>query len=160
MRSRPFRIWMWSSIFVFPPLGFVLMVMRSDWSKLRRFATTFLIAIIAVVELWFGILHLRIHERLGIHMEWNGDFTSFFFNRESRAEHAARLERDREKQRALPPIATAPGPEPAPVAAASSTSAESAPAKVQAATPTPAKFYYWTDFRGPKREGAISQVEI
>src|SRR5258708_34773435 len=146
MRSRPFRIWMWSSIFVFPPLGFVLMVMRSDWSKLRRFATTFLIAIIAVVELWFGVLHLRIHERLGIHMEWNGDFTSFFFNRESRAEHAARLERDREKQRALPPIASAPAPEPAPVAPAQPPSAQRAPGQGHARRTRAAQLAHSADF--------------
>lgn len=133
------------------------MVMRSDWSKLRRFAATFLIAAIALGELFIGITKFHLNDRLGIHVDWNGNFSSFFFSRESRAEHEARLERDREKQRALPPIA--PAPVPAPVAATSTTSANSAPTKTEA-TPRPAKYSYWTDFRGPNRAGEYSQGEI
>lgn len=157
MRSRRFRIWMWVSIFVFPPLGFILMVMRSDWSKLRRFATTFLIAAIAVAELLVGITQFRIHDRLGIHIDWNGNFTRLFFVRESRAEHEARLERDREKQRALPlPIATEVATAPVQV--------ESAPTKTAASPPAvpakPPRFSYWTDFRGPNRAGEYTQGPI
>jgi hypothetical protein len=52
MRSRRFRIWMWILIFVLPPVGFILMLMRTDWSILRRVGATSLIAIIGVAELY------------------------------------------------------------------------------------------------------------
>ncbi len=154
MRSRQFRIWMWVTIFVIPPVGFVLMLMRTDWSILRRFATTLLIAVIALAELFVGITQFRIHERLGINVEWNGNFTRLFFNRESRAEHEARLERDREKQRALPPPASA---QPA------SAAVEATPVKALATSAPAAKpirASYWTDFRGPHRNGEYTQGEI
>src|SRR5436190_12639059 len=102
MRSRRFRIWMWILIFVLPPVGFILMLMRSDWSILRRVATTFLIAIIGVAELYVAVAELRLHQRLGL--DPSGDFSQFFYVLESRAQHAARPERDREKQ----PLATPP----------------------------------------------------
>jgi hypothetical protein len=93
MRSRRFRIWMWILIFVLPPVGFILMLMRTDWSILRRVGATSLIAIIGVAELYVAVAELRLHQRLGL--DPSGDFSQFFYVRESRAEHAARLERDR-----------------------------------------------------------------
>ncbi|HEV8147747.1 MAG TPA: PQQ-binding-like beta-propeller repeat protein [Bryobacteraceae bacterium] len=154
MRSRRFRIWMWILIFVLPPVGFILMLMRTDWSILRRVGATFLIAIIGVAELFVAVAGLRLHQRLGL--DPSGDFSQFFYVRESRAEHAARLERDREKQRvSTPPIVIADEP--------LAVSTAVAPRKTAALpTPAPAKprYSYWTDFRGPHRAGEYTQGEI
>src|SRR5438093_2854279 len=100
------RLALWLSVFVFPPLGLVLLWMRGNVGVLRRIAGTLGICIVAIVELIYVY---------GMRVEWNGMLVPMSATFESRARHDARVEESSAKQRAegpLPeqPAATAPMP--------------------------------------------------
>lgn len=136
------RLALWVSIFVFPPLGLVLLWKR-DLGVLRRIAGTLAIFIIAIVELIYVY---------GMRVIWNGTVMPFTVSFESQARHDARVEQHRLRQRAeSPPVEP---PASAPVAVT--------PAVIPAAMriPEKARPAYWTDFRGPDRAGVYTETEI
>ena len=137
------RLALWLSIFVFPPLGLVLLWMRGDLGVLRRLAATLGICVIAILELFYVY---------GMRVVWNGTMALMTVSFESRARLDARLERDRARQRAASPSPEMPAAavEPAPVAATHAPI--TAPAKMRPA--------YWTDFRGPNRDGVYAEAPI
>ncbi len=137
MRSR---LALWLSVFIFPPLGLVLLWMRRDWGVFRRLAATVAIAIIAIAELFFVY---------GMRVEWNGTVKPYAVTFENRARREARLEESRARQRAEmpPPVPVMDTAAPAP-----------APAAVVMEKPKPQA--YWTDFRGPNRAGVYAETEI
>lgn len=133
---------MWLSIGLLPPLGLVLVWMRGDWSVLRRLAGTLLVAVVALVELF---------EVYGLRVEWNGGMSDSHLRFEHRSRQYAQLEENRARQRE-----EAPAPTPA-----SAPADESTPVKVPAVVPSKAvPVSYWTDFRGPHRDGVYAQSEI
>jgi outer membrane protein assembly factor BamB len=139
LRSRTL---MWFSIGLLPPLGLVLVWMRSDWSIFRRASGTLLVLVVALVELF---------EVYGLRVEWNGAMSERHLRFEHRGRHYTELEESRARQREEIPVSTAAA---APVG-------ETVPVKAPAVNPAktvPAS--YWTDFRGPHRDGVYSQSEI
>ncbi|HLX42673.1 MAG TPA: PQQ-binding-like beta-propeller repeat protein [Bryobacteraceae bacterium] len=139
LRSRTL---MWFSIGLLPPLGLVLVWMRSDWSVLRRVSGTLLVVVVALVELF---------EVYGLRVEWNGAMSEHHLRFEHRGRHYTELEESRARQREEAPA-------PTPVSAPAN---EAVPAKAPTATPVKTvPVSYWTDFRGPHRDGVYSQSEI
>src|SRR5712692_1832804 len=137
------RLALWLSIFVFPPLGLVLLWMRGDLGVLRRLAGTLGICVIAVLELFYVY---------GMRVVWNGSMTLMTVSFESRARHDAQLEKDRARQRSLVP------PAEMPVAAVETPPVAATPARVP--TVDKIRVAYWTDFRGPNRAGIYAETEI
>lgn len=130
---------LWLSVIVFPPLGLVLLWMRRDWGVFRRLAATLGVVVIAFAELVLVY---------GMHVEWNGTLKPYAVSFESRARHDARVEENRARQRAeapTTPVETAPAPE---------------SAKPERVAAKPASRAYWTDFRGPHRDGVYAESEI
>jgi outer membrane protein assembly factor BamB len=139
LRSRTL---LWLSIAIFPPLGLVLVWMRSDWSILRRLAATLLVAGVALVELY---------QIYGLRVEYNGAMQQAHLRFEHRGRHYAQLEENRARQRAEMPA------EPVVIPAAAP---EVVPAKPHVVIAKAVPVSYWTDFRGPNRDGVYSQSEI
>src|SRR6266849_3720038 len=137
------RLALWLSIFVFPPLGLVLLWMRGDLGVLRRLAGTLGICVIAILELFYVY---------GMRVVWNGSMALMTVSFESRAHHDAQLEKDRARQRA------APLPPEMPVAAVETAPVAAKPARVPAVEKIRAA--YWTNFRGPNRAGIYAETEI
>ena len=134
------RLALWLSIFLFPPLGLVLLWMRSGARVIWRIAGSLGILVIAIVELFLVY---------GMRLEWNGNMQVQKISFASRNRHYAELEQNRERQRAELP---APAPAvSAPVVA--TTNRAPAPEK-------PRPVAYWTDFRGPNRAGVYTETEI
>lgn len=123
------RLALWLSIFLFPPLGLVLLWVRGDLGVLRRIGGTLGIVIVAILELFFVY---------GMRVVWNGTVSPTTVTFDTRARQYARLEENRERQRAERAVAALPVP---------------TPAIVQPAA-------YWTDFRGPNRAGVYAETEI
>src|SRR5579883_460409 len=140
LRSRPV---LWLAILLFPPLGLVLLWMRRD-TLVLKIAETVAVLAIAAVELVYVY---------GFRIVWNGNMDHVIaWGFHMKARHDAVLEASRAKQEPLPqpePPPPAPEPEPAP--------AEPVEVKPQ----VPARpVSYWTDFRGPHRDGVYSEGEI
>src|SRR5271155_5561874 len=144
MRMLRSRTLLWLSIGALPPLGLVLVWLHGDWSILRRLAGTLLVAVVALVELF---------EVYGLRVEWNGGMTDKHLRFEHRSRHYAQLEENRARQRAEAQQAPA-----AVVAAVPAAVPARASAPAFAAVPIPVS--YWTDFRGPHRDGVYGQSEI
>ena len=104
------RLALWLSIFLFPPLGLVLLWARGDLGVLRRIAGTLGIVIIAILELFFVY---------GMRVVWNGTFSPTTVTFDTRARQYARLEESRERQRAERAVAALPVQTPAIVQPAS-----------------------------------------
>ena len=143
------RLSLWIGIFVLPPLGLVLLWMRGDLGILRRLAGTLGVCIIATLELFYVY---------GMRVVWNGTLQPMTISFDSRSRRDARVEADRARQRAATPP-------PNPIAMLPpATAAESTPLVVTPArTRVPEKISpadYWTDFRGPNRDGVYAQAEI
>ncbi len=138
------RLALWLSIFVFPPLGLVLLWRRGGLGLLWRLGGTLGICIVAIVEL-IGVWGLR--------LEWNGNLRPYGVSFESHARRDLRLEESRARQRV-----EAPRSEPPPAAPAEGAPAAATPAPVR--TPGKIRPAYWTDFRGPNRAGVYAQTEI
>src|SRR5579864_9195175 len=90
------RLALWLSIFLFPPLGLVLLWMRGDLGVLRRIAGTLGIGIIAILELFLVY---------GMRVVWNGAFSPTAVTFDTRARQYARLEESRARQRAEAAVA-------------------------------------------------------
>jgi outer membrane protein assembly factor BamB len=135
------RLALWLSVIVFPPLGAVLLWMRGDLGIFRRIAGTLGIAVISILELYFFY---------GLRIESNGNMTEMHLRFGQDARQAARVEESRARQRAEAPAAATPA-------------AEAAPAGPASPATSPAKLLpvsYWSDFRGPHRDGVYAQAEI
>jgi outer membrane protein assembly factor BamB len=133
------RLALWLGIFLFPPVGIVLLWMRGNMRVWSRLAGTLGICLVAILELFYVY---------GLRVEWNGNMQVQKISFASRARHYTQLEENRERQRAeAPPAAT---PAAAPVV---NVPAATAPEKTQPAS-------YWTDFRGPNRAGIYSETAI
>ena len=123
---------------MFPPLGLILFWMRSDWGVWRRMGATVLVIAIAIAELFF---------LYGLRVDWNGDMSQFYFKFERQSKHDAVVEANRARQQVeAVPVA------PAPIEEAK---AEAAPVVMK-----PVAVSYWTDFRGPRRDGVYSESPI
>src|SRR5579862_7277018 len=128
------RAAMWVSIVVFPPLGLILLWMRSDWGVLRRLGATLGVILVAIAELYFVY---------GMRVDFNGNMEKYAVTFGFHAKHYAEVEASRARQQVDVPVA--------PVV-------ETAPAPV-AVKPVVA-VSYWTDFRGPHRDGVYSEAPI
>jgi len=97
----------------------------------------------------------------GLRVVFDGGRGLHFRFPESPEAHARTIERDREAQRARPAPASAPasGSAPAPDLAASTNASATAAAGTEAASLT-APAPYWTDFRGPNRDGNYRERPI
>jgi len=136
------RLALWLSIFLFPPLGLVLLWMRGGVRVIWRIAGSLGILVIAIVELFLVY---------GMRLEWNGNMQFQRISFASRSRHYAELEQNREQQRAEAPA-------PAPAVVASAPVAATVPHAPAPAKPRPVA--YWTDFRGPNRSGIYAETEI
>ncbi len=124
---------------VFPPAGMVLLWLRSSTGLRRKLSGSVLIAAWCVpyLMLFFG---------LRFQLDGSGMRpVPTFSNRES---HYAELERNRANQASAPVVD---------VAARPADPVKSAPAK---AIEAPHGSIYWTDFRGPHRDGRYDQAPI
>jgi outer membrane protein assembly factor BamB len=129
------RLALWLSIFLFPPLGLVLLWARGDLGVLRRIAGTLGIGIIAILELFFVY---------GMRVVWNGAFSPMTVTFDTRARQYSRLEASRARQ-----LAEMPAPAPTGTGGVA----------VHRMVKRPA-VNYWTDFRGPNRAGVYGETEI
>jgi outer membrane protein assembly factor BamB len=130
------RLTLWLGIFLFPPVGLVLLWMRGNMRVWSRLAGTLGICILAVLELIYVY---------GMRVEWNGDMQVQKISFASRRKHYAKLEENRARQRAEAPVVN--------TAAATAPAKEPAPERTQSVS-------YWTDFRGPNRAGVYSETSI
>src|SRR5579864_74665 len=140
------RLALWLSIFVFPPLGLVLLWMRGNLGIFKRLAGSLGICIVAIFELFYVY---------GMRIVWNGTMQPYAVTFESRSRQDARVEASRARQRAEAPPAEPPAAAPVETAPAVAT----VPAPIR----TPERVRpagYWTDFRGPNRAGVYAQAEI
>ena len=131
------RLALWLGIFLFPPVGLVLLWMRGNMRIWSRLAGTLGICLVAVLELFYVY---------GMRVEWNGDMQVQKISFDSRRRHYAQLEENRARQRAEAPRAGSSGS-----AGSERASKGTAPEKVQPVS-------YWTDFRGPNRAGVYSET--
>lgn len=120
---------------VLPPAGLVLLWLRPETRVLRKVLGTLLIAVI-------GLAHLFLF--YGLRAEMGGEGLPKFFTFRQPEKHYAVLEQSR---------AAAP---PAPV------EVPKVEIPAPAATPArePQRLPYWTDFRGPRRDGRYDEMEI
>ncbi len=133
-------------ILLLPPLGLVLIWMKRD----SRLATRFVGSLAAIA---FGVLHLFLF--WGLRMEMNGSMTRPILTFKNSAKHDAEIERRHNEERSIdasqlqaPLQATAP-------AASKTAAAEPAPL-ARPAMPRA----YWTEFRGPGRNGIYTETGI
>jgi outer membrane protein assembly factor BamB len=144
---------------LFPPLGLALIWMRPSLRVSRRILNS-----IYTCALGFFYLYLF----AGLRLERNGSGIPILSFQKSGEAHYAELERNRAQHAQLPlspPIVedvTPPPPsrvpEPVEPHATSTVPTPSPEAKVKpAAKPESA---YWTDFRGPKRDGSYHEMDI
>jgi outer membrane protein assembly factor BamB len=142
--KRPSVIWV--LIIIVPPAGLILLWMRKD----SRLAARILGSVMAIL---FTVLHLFLF--WGLHMEMDGSVTRPIFSFRNSRRHNSELEqRHTEEQAADASLMQAPLPQ--------STPAPAAPVRpAQPAEPSPAVHAaYWTEFRGPERQGIYAQAEI
>lgn len=134
------RLALWLGIFLFPPIGIVLLWMRGNVSVFRRLACTLGIFIVAIFELFY---------LYGMRIVWDGNFRPYAVTFESRKRHDAQVEQSRARQRAQAPAPAAP------------VVAMIEPARAPVVTPEmPLPAAYWTDFRGPNRDGVYAETDI
>ncbi|MBI3680163.1 MAG: PQQ-like beta-propeller repeat protein [Acidobacteria bacterium] len=123
------------SCLLLPPLGLALLWMRPA-GVIKKLLGTLAIGAIAVVHLVL---------LFGLRMEMAGSGIRPMFTFRNLEKHYRRIEQSRALQAAPPALAAAePAPEPTPEVAAAK----------------PATVSYWTDFRGPLRDGHYRQGEI
>src|SRR5438876_9138458 len=120
---------------VLPSAGFVLLWLRSGlrtWDK---------ILCSTIITIW-GIAYLMLFFGLRFELDGSGMWPILAFGTPER--HYSKLERSRTEQGAEPVVEAA-----APAPAAETTPAEPKPESA-----------YWTDFRGPNRDGRYDQAPI
>jgi outer membrane protein assembly factor BamB len=128
---------------LFPPVGMVLLWLRSGTRVSRKIIGSLAIAIIAIVEL-FTIYGLR--------AELAGGGTSLIFSFRSKEAHYSELERSRQQP-------------PAPIEAAVRSETPSqpgatSPPSAPASPPVTRSSSYWTGFMGPSRDGRYGEMPI
>lgn len=137
-----------------PPLGAVLLWLRTDLGVIRRLAGTVLLALVAVA-------HLYIFFGLRVEMDGTGRYPIFSFY-DPDAHYQALLE-SRHRQAVEPETA------PAVVEAAPAPSGLASPSPLPAPPEAPAEaagpansldLAYWTDFRGPARDGHYREQPV
>jgi outer membrane protein assembly factor BamB len=132
---------------VLPPVGLLLVWMRAGMSVVVKLLASVGIAVIGVLHLFFV---------WGLQVELDGTGTRPIFSFGTPEAHYADLERDRQQDQPLAPPRAAPAP--APVASAEPAVDVRVPARE-----TPARGEdrgYWTDFRGPNRDGRYDEMPI
>jgi outer membrane protein assembly factor BamB len=132
---------LWTGIFVFPPLGLVLLWMRRSLSVWKRLAATLGICAVGILELFLVY---------GMRIEWTGNIEPYAVSFDTRARRDSRVEQSRKGQLAEPPPPAPPTVVNEPVAPP--------PAAKPPLQVIPAG--YWTDFRGPGRDGVYAQAAI
>lgn len=144
-----------------PPVGLVLLWMRPSTRLSRKILNSIYITILGTFYLY---------QFFGLRAEFDGSgiVPMLSFQKKDEAHYAA-LERDRARQAQSPPVgAPEPEEEPAPDNPASTSQAND-PAEAPAVpllpgrtTGLPSKLQgvYWTDFRGPQRDGHYAEMEI
>lgn len=140
-------LFVWSVLL--PPVGLLLLIVRpaTGFSKKILGSLAILFLSIAYLVLFFG---------LRLVPDGSGLPTIVTFrNREA---HAKAIERDRaaQRQRLSPPTSPSAQPVPAETSVESAANSSSAPA-AKGASPGST---YWTDFRGPRRDGHYDQMPI
>ncbi len=122
---------------VLPPAGLVLLWLRPETRALRKVLGTLLIAAI-------GVAHLFLF--YGLRAEMGGEGIPRFFSFRRPEKHYAALEQSRAAAPApAPPVEVPEVETPAPAASPSR---------------KPPRPPYWTDFRGPRRDGRYDEMEI
>ncbi len=156
MSSNPWaqsKLTFWLASLLLPPLGFVLLWKRPGLGVPAKLGGS-------VIMLLFAVGHLVFV--WGLRFELDGSATRPIFVFGSRASHYEQIERDRAAQTGEPPdepAAAAPAVAPAPPLAL----ATAAPDSPDQDTPAPAAkpvSGYWTDYRGPGRDGRYEQTPI
>ncbi len=146
---------------VFPPLGFLLVWIRRHTRITRKIFSSLLIFVI-------GFFYLRFF--VGLRIELDGTGISPLISFYKRERHYARLEESRAHQKQTPPLA-APSTvqaQPPPVASQPFMPANSAAPVSLAVIPASEKKLesqkntqnYWTDFRGPRRDGRYDEMPV
>src|ERR1041385_9566708 len=100
MSSRKRTLLMWFAMLASPPRGLFLLWRRGDWGILGKLISTVAGLLILVIWVPAVIINLNLHDIAGYHIDWNGDFSNWMINRDTKASVAERLEADRAKQRA------------------------------------------------------------
>jgi outer membrane protein assembly factor BamB len=139
------RLALWLAAILFPPLGLVLLWKRPGIGWLGRVVGSGLIAALAVAHLVFI---------WGMRIELDGSGARPIFSFGDRESHYEEIERSRALQET--PVAV---PEPPPPAE----TVTEAPADQTAVAPEPVPVEsqsYWTDYRGPRRDGVYTEMEI
>ena len=137
-----------------PPLGLILLWMRPGTRTPRKILGSLLLAILGVAYL---------HKFFGLRMEMDGTGIRPILSFSRPESHYTALEENRQRQReTLPQVSTAPAVQtPLPEIREESRSLATQPAKTAAvAAPLKLPTAYWTDFRGPGRDGRYSELKI
>ena len=144
---------------VFPPLGLVLVWIRRQTRLMRKIVCSLLILVI-------GVFYLRF--LFGLRIETDGTGISPLISFYKRERHYARLEESRAHQKQMAPSPATEGiqaqPTPAepemPNPGHSPLSLSEIPA-AERITKTPGNAHnYWTDFRGPRRDGRYDEMPV
>lgn len=154
--SRWYRSWpaLLLASLLLPPLGLILLWMRPGTRIPRKILGSLLLGILGVVYL---------HKFFGLHMEMDGTGVRPILSFHRTESHYAALEENRQRQReTLPQVGTAPATQtPLPEIIEESRSSAAQPAKTAAvAAPLKLPAAYWTDFRGPGRDGRYGELKI
>jgi outer membrane protein assembly factor BamB len=145
---------------LFPPLGLVLLWMRPSTTVSRKILNSVYISAL-------GIFYLYRFFGLRAETDGSGIFPMFSFQRKDDA-HYTYLERDRARRAQLPPVAS-PAEDP-PASDETYTAEPDVPEKVAPRKPpkltetgrngSKLSGIYWTDFRGPRRDGHYEEMEV
>lgn len=142
---------------LFPPLGLILVWLRPSRLSRRILNSIYISAL--------GFFYLYQFAGLRVERDGSGMMPMLSFEKGGDA-HYAELERNRAQQAQLPPIAqdanpTPPATAPEPAKSVSAPPAEPAASADAEPPPTPKPTNaYWTDFRGPKRDGVYAEMDI
>lgn len=149
-QSRPWyhsALFTWLCAFLLPPAGLVLLWIRPATGIARKLSGTLAIAVITLAHLMLVF---------GMRFEMDGSGSRPIVSFRNKEKHYELIEKTRSaaaptpESRNEPTVVAAAAPVPAPAAAA---------ATPPAAAPEPPK-PYWTDYRGPSRDGRYTQGPI
>ncbi len=150
--TQPFHtrtLFVAASLLLLPPLGLVLLWLRSGTPVLGR-----VLGSLAAL----GLTGLYLHLFFGLRMELDGTGRYPIFSFHDPAAHYEALVQSRIEQTPVPPVPEMRAPlEPVEEEAVSTGDIEQAGETVPGA---PAPAAYWTDFRGPRRDGVYTEREI
>ena len=144
----------WVSAILLPPVGLVLLWIKPGGGLIRKILGTILISAIGV-KMGFLLLDW--------HLELDGSGLMPMVRKGKPETNYEKLEQSRAQQVAVVPAVLTAAPAAAPAQEAKTTPPEQASAIVEAAPAVPeipSGNLYWTDFRGPNREGIYGQAPI